>query len=52
MLEPRVVDKDGYVIRNVTVDETSLHKDDLSNHVSPFDLEGWKRLADKAAAQE
>jgi hypothetical protein len=31
----------------VTVDDTSLHKDNLANHVSEFDLEKWKRLADE-----
>jgi hypothetical protein len=46
-LRPRVVGRDGYVLRVVTVDETSLHKDDLANHVSEFDLEKWKRLADE-----
>jgi hypothetical protein len=47
VLRPRVVGKGGYLIRVVNVDESSLHKDDLSNHVSDFDLEGWKRLADE-----
>jgi hypothetical protein len=46
-LRPRVVGKDGYVIRIISVDDTSLHKDDLSNHVSAFDLERWKRLANE-----
>jgi hypothetical protein len=46
-LRPRVVGRDGYEIRIVAVDESSLHKDDLSNHVSEFDLEEWKRLADE-----
>jgi Protein of unknown function (DUF3800) len=46
-LRPRVVGKEGSVIHIVTVDERSLHKDDLSNHVSEFNLEEWKRLADE-----
>ena len=46
-LRPRVVGRDGYVLRIVTVDDRSLHKDDLANHVSEFDLEKWKRLADE-----
>ena len=46
MLRPRVVGRDGYVIRNITVDDRSLHRDDLSNHVREFDLEEWKRRAD------
>jgi hypothetical protein len=47
MLRPRVVGRDGYVMRIVTVDDTSLHKDDLSHHVSEFSLEKWKRMADE-----
>src|SRR6266481_2726860 len=46
MLRPRVVGKHGVVLRDVTVNESSLIKDDLANHVSEFDLEEWKRLAD------
>jgi len=49
LLRPRVVGRDGYLIRIVTVDDSSLHKDDLANHVSEFDLEKWKRLADERA---
>ncbi|HYN14362.1 MAG TPA: DUF3800 domain-containing protein [Terriglobales bacterium] len=49
VLRPRIVGKDGSVIHIVSVDDTSLHKDDLSNHVSEFDLEEWKRLADERA---
>lgn len=47
ILRPRVMGKDGVVLRNVKVDERSLHKGDLANHVSEFDLEEWKRLADE-----
>jgi hypothetical protein len=47
MIRPRVVGRDGYEIKILSVDETSLHKDDLSNHVSEFDLEKWRRLADE-----
>lgn len=47
VLRPRIVGKEGSVIHIVSVDDTSLHKDDLSNHVSEFDLEEWKRLADE-----
>src|SRR5262249_42502957 len=47
MLMPRVVGKGGSVIHIVTVDDRSLHKDDLSNHVTEFSLEDWKRLADE-----
>jgi hypothetical protein len=46
-LRPRIVGRDGSVIHCISVDDTSLHKDDLSNHVSEFDLEEWKRIADK-----
>jgi hypothetical protein len=49
-LTPRVVGRDGAVIHTISVDESSLHKDDLSNHVSTFDLEQWKRLADKMSS--
>jgi hypothetical protein len=45
VLKSRVVGRDGYLIRMITIDERSLHKDDLSNHVSAFDMEEWKRLA-------
>jgi hypothetical protein len=34
VLKSRVVGRDGYLIRMITVAERSLHKDDLSNHVS------------------
>ncbi len=49
MLRPRVVGRDGRIITIVTVDDSSLHKDDLSNHVSEFDMEEWKGLADDRA---
>jgi hypothetical protein len=45
VLRPRVVGRDGSVIHCISVDDTSLHKDDLSNHVSEFDVEKWKHLA-------
>jgi hypothetical protein len=47
MLRPKVVGWDDYVIRIVTIDEPSLHRGDLSDLVSEFDLEEWKRLADE-----
>jgi hypothetical protein len=50
MLRPRIVGKDGVVIHMVGVNETSLHKDDLSNHVSAFDLHNWKRMADERSS--
>jgi Protein of unknown function (DUF3800) len=46
-LRPRIVGKDGRALTLVTVDERSLHQDDLSNHVRPFDIEAWKRLAEE-----
>lgn len=49
-LRPRIVGKDGSVIHIMSVDDTSFHKDDLSNHVRVFDMEEWKRLADEQAA--
>ena len=51
MLRPRVVGRDGSVIHIISVDDTSLHKDDLSNHVSEFDLAELKRLADQRAGE-
>jgi hypothetical protein len=50
MLRRRVVGRDGIVLHLVGVNESSLHKDDLSNHVSEFDIEEWKRLADERDA--
>lgn len=50
MLRPRVVGREGYVMRVVTVDETSLHKDDdLAAHVGTIDVAEWKRMADERA---
>jgi hypothetical protein len=46
VLKSRVVGRDGYLIRMITVAERSLHKDDLSNHVSAFDMDEWKRLTE------
>jgi hypothetical protein len=51
VLKSRVVGRDGYLIRMITVDESSLHQDDLSNHVSEFDMEEWKRLAEERTAR-
>ena len=50
MLRPRVVGKDGYLIRIITVDDSSIPKDDPSNHVGVFDMEEWKRRADERTA--
>jgi Protein of unknown function (DUF3800) len=46
LLRPRIVGEHGAELRIISVDERSLHKDDLSNHVQPFDVEEFKRLAD------
>jgi len=50
ILRHRVVGEGGSIIHIVGVNETSLHHDDVSNHVSEFDMEEWKRRADEAAA--
>jgi hypothetical protein len=52
MLASRVVGKNGALIGIVHVDDTSLHKDELSNHVSNFDLDEWKRTADGMSSRD
>lgn len=44
-LRPRIVGEGGREITIIQVNEQSLHSDALSNHVHPFDIEEWKRLA-------
>ncbi|MFZ0521405.1 MAG: DUF3800 domain-containing protein [Candidatus Acidiferrales bacterium] len=44
-LRPHLISKSGADITLIDVDERSLHKDSLSNHVSVLDLEEWKRKA-------
>jgi hypothetical protein len=46
-LRPRVMGRDGIEIHLITVDERSLHKGDLSDLVTVFDMEKYKRLADE-----
>ena len=49
-LRPRIVNKGGTEITLIVVNEDSLHKDDLENHVRVFDFDDWKRRADKIVA--
>lgn len=45
-LRPRIVGRDGREVTVVHIDESSLHQDDLRNHVTPLDIEEYKRIAD------
>jgi hypothetical protein len=46
-LRPRIVGRDGRDITIVHVNESSLHQDDPRNHVTPLDVEEYKRHADE-----
>jgi hypothetical protein len=46
-LSPRIVGRDGRDITIVHINESSLHQDDPRNHVTPLDLEAYKRYADE-----
>jgi hypothetical protein len=41
------VGRDGRDITIVHINESSLHQDDPRNHVTPLDLEAYKRYADE-----
>jgi hypothetical protein len=40
--------EDGAEIHVITIDDRSIHSDDLSKHVGVFDMDEYKRLADEA----
>ena len=46
-LSPRIVGRDGREVTVVHIDESSLHQDDPRHHVTPLDLEQYKRHADE-----
>jgi hypothetical protein len=44
----RIMCEDGAEIHVITIDDRSIHSDDLSKHVGVFDMDEYKRLADEA----
>lgn len=44
----RIMCEDGAEIHIITIDDRSIHSDDLSKHVGVFDMDEYKRLADEA----
>jgi hypothetical protein len=46
-IQPRLVCRGGHDLNLVVVDQSSILKDDLANHVGTFDIEAWKRMGEE-----